>query len=126
MVKLSIVPSDTCNSGVWRSKNRDLGSWGRRTGMRKMRARKAKGRQAHLGACTMPRVTLEEHPAQRWWRKHHCAGHEGQQQREQGGLVWLPTVLQIGFRAPGVIVLLTIVTAVWWQNPICRYLDMDV
>ena len=25
--------------------------------MRKMRARKAKGRQAHLGACTMPRVT---------------------------------------------------------------------
>ena len=59
--------------------------------MRKMRARKAKGRQAHLGACTMPRVTLEEHPARRWWRKHHCAGHEGQQQREQGGLVWLPT-----------------------------------
>ena len=69
--------------------------------MRKMRARKAKGRQAHLGACTMPRVTPEEHPARRWWRKHHCAGHEGQQQREQGGLVWLPTLPQIGFRAPG-------------------------
>ena len=80
--------------------------------MRKMRARKAKGRQAHLGACTMPRVMLEEHPAWWWWRKHHCAGHEGQQQREQGGLVWLLTVPQIGFRAPGVTVLLTIVTAV--------------
>ena len=38
--------------------------------MRKMRARKAKGRQAHLGACTMPRVTPEEHPA----REHGGGG----------------------------------------------------
>ena len=81
--------------------------------MRKMRATKARRRQAHLSACTMLRATLEEHPAQRWWRKHHCDGHEGQQQREQGGLVWLPMVPQIGFRAPGVTVLLLIVTVVY-------------
>jgi hypothetical protein len=31
-----------------------------------------------LSACTMVRVTPEEHLDRRWWRKHHYAGHEGQ------------------------------------------------
>ena len=74
---------------------------GEEDGHEKNEGKEGEGLEAHLGACTMPRVTPEEHPARRWWRKHHCAGHEGQQQREQGGLVWLPTVPQIGFRAPG-------------------------
>ena len=65
------------------------------------KAREAKGRHTHLGACARLRVAPKEHPGRRRRRKKHHAGHEGQQQREQGGLVWLPTVPQIDFRAPG-------------------------
>ena len=44
------------------------------------RTRQARGRraleQAHLDACTMLKVTLEEHYDQWWWRKQHYAGHK--------------------------------------------------
>ena len=61
------------------------------------KAREAKGRHTHLGACTMLRVPPKEHPDRRRRSNKHYAGHEGQQQREQGGAVWLQTVAKRTF-----------------------------
>ena len=56
--------------------------------------------QTHLDACTRLRVTPKEHPGRRRRREKHYAGHEGQQQREQGGPGLAPNGTEQAFRAP--------------------------
>ena len=64
------------------------------------KAREAKGRHTHLGACARLRVAPKEHPGRRRRRKKHHAGHEGQQQREQGGAGLASNGSQTNIRAP--------------------------
>ena len=61
------------------------------------KAREAKGRHTHLGACTMLKVPPKEHPGRRRRSREHHAGHEGQQQREQGGVCLSQTVVERTF-----------------------------
>ena len=46
------------------------------------------------------RVTPKEHPGRRRRSEKHYAGHEGQQQREQGGPGLAPNGTEQAFRAP--------------------------
>ena len=82
------------------AKKQGFGTLGEEDRHERRRAREARGRQTHLDASTRLRVTPKEHPG-RWRRSEkHYAGHEGQQQREQGGPGLAPNGTEQAFRAP--------------------------
>ena len=99
-VKLPFPPQSTSTSSQLTPKKQGSGRLEPGTYHERRRAREARGRQTHLDACTRLRVTPKEHPG-RWRRSEkHYAGHEGQQQREQGGPGLAPNGTEQAFRAP--------------------------
>ena len=99
-VKLPFPPQSTSTSSQRSLKKQGSGRLEPGIYHERRRAREARGRQTHLDACTRLRVTPKEHPG-RWRRSEkHYAGHEGQQQREQGGPGLAPNGTEQAFRAP--------------------------